>query len=488
MRSSAKTAYRLSKTDFLQYLKCPPEFWLAYHEPLLFASEVTLERQHLRQQGYAVEQLVKQMQRFREDACQLVDFQRTFQTAQLASRSDIVVTDRANGELEIYEIKSSSSVKAEHYDDVAFQVVTARKMGHTVRGAYVITLNSDYVRRGELDVEQLFVIHDITQAVDDRVEFIEAAIKHALEYLGQIPMMSLADYCMDNKLDCRFLRLQHRDLPEYTVFDISFLKHDRRRALLNDGILAIRDVPDDFKLNKKQRLQVAVAKSGEIIIDRDEIARRFDSWEYPLHFLDYETFAYAIPQFDGIRPFQQMCFQYSLHTMERPGAPLRHTGYLSRGVDEPPRCIAEHLRDEMTQLGIGTVFVWYEPFEKGRNAEMGEMYPDLAPFFQEVNERTYDLMRIFSDDLYVHPKFRGKTSIKKVLPVLVPWLNYDELGIGDGLTATIQWYRGATWTSLPESEREKIFNDLWEYCELDTKAMVEIYNVLRSLLTAAPSS
>src|SRR2546430_2863805 len=124
MRASAKMAFRLSKSAYLRYLKCPPEFWLETHEPLLFgAPEATLEYEHLRQQGYAVEQLVKEMQRFRTDESQLVEFQRTFQTAELVSRSDIVIVDKPSGEIEIYEIKASASVKEHHLADLAFQVV-----------------------------------------------------------------------------------------------------------------------------------------------------------------------------------------------------------------------------------------------------------------------------------------------------------------------------------------------------------------------------
>ena len=73
---------------------------------------------------------------------------------------------------------------------------------------------------------------------------------------------------------------------------------------------------------------------------------------------------------------------------------------------------------------------------------------------------------------------KGKTSIKKVLPVLVPSLSYKDLGIAEGLTATIKWFRAATWTTMSDTERLQIFNDLTEYCELDTLAMVEIFNAL----------
>lgn len=472
--------YRLNKTGYLRYLSCPPEFWLEHHEPLLFARPETLEYKHRRQEGYDVEWQVKQLARFRSDEKQSIDFQRVFQTSDLLTRSDVVVTDAATGVVDIYEVKGSSKVKPEHYDDVAFQMCVAERAGAAVGKCYVITLNGDYIRRGDIDNEQLFVITDVTEEVTLRQTEVDKQIKAAFAYLQTIPVPSLADYCAENKLDCRFLQARFSDLPEYTVFDISYLKHDKRRELLQAGVVDITHVPDDFPLSPKQRSQVDAAKSRLETIDRDGIAKRICDWQYPLHFLDYETFAYAVPQFDGIKPFQQMCFQYSLHTIAAPDAEMRHSEYLSRGGDAPPRLLAEHLRQAMTD-GIGTVFVWFEGFEKARNSEMAEMFPDLADFFNEVNEKTCDLMKIFADNLYIHPDFKGKTSIKKVLPVLVPELSYTELGIGDGMSATIKWFHAATRKSLTDEERQTIFNDLHEYCKLDTIAMVEIYNVLRRL-------
>ena len=472
---------RLTKTAYLRYLACPQEFWLDDNEPLFSGQEpITLEHEHLRQQGYAVERFVKQLAKFQPDEVIAVDFQRTFQTADLEARSDLVVTDKSTGEIDLYEIKSAGSVKDDHLDDVAFQKLVAERSGSRVRRAHIVTMNGEYVRRGDLDVEQLFVITDVTDTIAGRMAATEEQIKNAVSYLDSVPIPSLVDYCIENKLDCRFIRRHFTDLPDYTVFDISFLKHDKRRELLAAGIIDIIDVPDDFRLSSKQQLQVQAAKTRDIFINHDEIAKRFNSWEYPLHFLDYETFAYAIPQFEGIRPFQQMCFQYSLHTIDLPESEIRHSEYLSHGDDDPPRVVADHLKESMSG-GIGTVFVWYEAFEKGRNQEMAEMFPDLADFFTEVNEKTYDLMKIFSDNLYIHPEFKGKTSIKKVLPVLVPWLSYEELGIAEGLSATIKWFRAATWDTISDAERMQIFNDLAEYCELDTLAMVEIFNVLKAL-------
>lgn len=461
------------------FLSCPNEFWLSVHQPLLMAKTDSLDYAHRRQEGYEVERYAKLLSRFADNTNCTVDFQRTFQTADLAARSDVVVTDTATGVIDIYEIKASSKVKDEHCDDLAFQKVTAMRSGTTVGSTFVITLNSEYVRNGEIDVEGLFTVTEVTDTVDAKLAGTEASIQAAFDYLKTEPIPAIEDYCQSNKLDCRFIQLNFPDLPERTIFELYTMRHEKRRELLREGIIALADIPDDFHLSDKQRLHVEVSKLTAPQIDADTIREKLDSWEYPLHFLDYETFAYAIPQFDGLKPFQQMVFQYSLHTIDAPGAEMRHSEYLSRGDDGLSRSVAENLRDAMSG-GIGTVLVWYESFEKGRNDEMAAMFPDLADFFNEVNEKTYDLMKIFSENLYIHPDFKGRNSIKKVMPVLVPSLDYTALGISDGLAATIKWFHAAK-RKLPDVERETIFQDLLEYCTLDTLAMVEIYDVLRKL-------
>ncbi len=472
---------RLTKTAYLRYLSCPNEFWLDQNIPSILSKDVnTLEYEHLRQQGYDVERYVKMLQRFHPDDTKLVEFQRAFQTDDLYARSDVTVTDKATGVIDIYEVKSSASVKDEHYDDLAFQKITAERSGFTIGRSNVITMNGEYVRRGDLDVEQLFNVTDVSDVIDGLIPKTEQQIADAIAYADSEPVPMLSAYCKDNKLDCAFIRLHFPDLPDYTIFDVSRLNKSKISDLLELDVIDIVDIPDDFPLSAKQRIQVAAAKTREVAIDRDKIRELIDGWEYPLHFLDYETFSYAIPLFDGVRPFQQMCFQYSLHTIREKGGEIGHRYFLSTGEAEPPRSMVEQLLQDMAG-DVGTVFVWYEPFEKSRNDEMAAMYPEFADFFAEVNSRVFDLMKIFSDHLYVHPDFRGSSSIKKVMPVIVPELSYNDLGIRDGMTASISWFRATTWTSLGEDERRRIYSDLQKYCYLDTWAMVEIFNRLENL-------
>ena len=487
MHAKPKMDFRLTKTAYLSYLKCPQEFWLRHHQPPLFASPITLESDHLFRQGNEVQRLVRSLERFQSNDLQIVDFERTFQTADFFARCDVTVTDKATGEISIYEIKAASSVKDEHYDDVAFQKMVVEASGFAVGRCCVITMNGEYVRQGDIDAEQLFIINDVTEKVAAMQNATEQQARNAQVYLTSEFEPSLVEYAKSrhsskHEFKCIAVQTYFSNLPDYTVFHVPRIHKPKLFDLLEKGIIDLREIPDDFEFSDKQREYIAAAKSNEIKIEREAIKQHVESWQYPLHFLDYETFQYAIPQFDGVSPFQQMCFQYSLHTIDSPGSELRHNEYLARHDEQnPPLALAEHLKNAMSN-GIGTVFVWYESFEKTRNDEMAARFPEYKDFFEEVNAKTVDLMKIFSERLYVHPDFKGRNSIKKVLPVLCPDVpSHAELGIKEGLTASISWYRAVKWENMPDAERLRIFNDLREYCELDTRAMIDIYRVLAAL-------
>jgi CRISPR/Cas system-associated exonuclease Cas4 (RecB family) len=469
----------LTKSRYLQFLTCPREFWLAHHKPELFQMEETLQHDHLRKQGYAVQKLARELSVFHPAPRKQIEFERVFQTDTLYAKADAVITDLETGEISIFEIKSSASVKPEHIEDLAFQKTAAEAAGARVAVVYLIIVNNTYVRNGRIDAEQLCAVHDVTAQVLERQPETFQLIQSAFDYLASpAPEAAIIGYC-GSKLDCTFIRHHFPELPDYTVFEIGNLKKEKRDALLNAGIVDITQVPDDFALSDRQRRQVAAARSGEPFIDAEAIKSALDAVLYPLHFLDYESFSYAVPQYSGIRPYQQMVFQYSLHTVAGPGSPVEHKYFLSDGTGDPPLELARSLRNACSG-GIGKVVVWSQGFEKTVNKQIGEMYPEFAAFFAEVNEKTFDLRKIFSDHYYLHPAFRGSTSIKKVIPVLAPHLSYENLAVGDGMTASITWFNMAT-GRMEEVERRQTYEDLCKYCHMDTWAMVEIYEFLKAI-------
>ena len=78
----------------------------------------------------------------------------------------------------------------------------------------------------------------------------------------------------------------------------------------------------------------------------------------------------------------------------------------------------------------------------------------------------------------------GRSSIKVVLPTLVPELSYEGLAIQDGMGAAVG-YRRMMDPATATDEAEQLYRDLLDYCNLDTLAMVEIYRALRRLPNAS---
>lgn len=218
-------------------------------------------------------------------------------------------------------------------------------------------------------------------------------------------------------------------------------------------------------------------KSGEPLINKGQITRELQNLEYPLSFLDYETYGAAVPLFDGYEPHKHIVFQYSLHVLDAPDSEPRHLEYLIIDNEDPSPALLDqlvmHLPDQ------GSVIVWNKSFEMTKNREMAERYPEYREFIEDLNARVYDLMEIFSKGLYIHPDFHGSASIKKVLPVIVPDLEqgYSGLQISNGEGAMLAWYEIISGV-IPNIDIEQIRQDLLAYCKLDTLAMVKIYEVL----------
>ena len=206
---------------------------------------------------------------------------------------------------------------------------------------------------------------------------------------------------------------------------------------------------------------------------RDELGKL----EYPLYFLDYETYPIAIPPYSGYKPYQHIVFQYSLHIVHTPDAEPQHFGDLILGGD-PSEMIAEQLRAHIGDTG--TVISWYKTFENCRNRELAQLVPKYKDFLQNLIARTYDLMDIVEDQHYVHLGFEGKASIKKVLPVLVPGLSYEGMAVKSG-TDAIEGYRQMSKGELLDDAMAQKRIDMLEYCKLDTLAMVEIWKQFRDI-------
>ena len=212
------------------------------------------------------------------------------------------------------------------------------------------------------------------------------------------------------------------------------------------------------------------------MINKKEIQEFLKTFKFPLYFLDYETLAGTMPAFDGVRPYQQVPFQYSLHILESPDAELEHKEYLHAENTLPVEHLLKKFKKDIGKKG--SVVVWNQSFEKSCNVAMGEFKPKYAKFLEDVNNRIVDLMIPFSEGWYVDKDFFGSASIKSVLPVLIPDLSYKDLNVQGGNSAQRIWMETII-DGKNKDDKKQIMDDLIKYCTLDTLAMVKIYEVLK---------
>jgi CRISPR/Cas system-associated exonuclease Cas4 (RecB family) len=473
---------KLSKTNYLSYLACPEECWMSFHQPELMPP-FSKDAKHNVEQGNIIDQLAQE--RFKHGGVingafipqHQIAFQYQVQSEKFLVKADITVF-HGEKECDIYEVKSSTKLKTEHKVDIAFQRMVFESQGYKVRRTFLIHVNSKYPFQNPPDLKELLQIKEVTAKVDGMMEDTRRQAEEAWEWIhrDRLPAITTLTHPCGNGLDCVYLQHYHPPSPAYTIFDISRLRGKKQNALLEMGIIDIQEVPADFKLSDKQRLQVDVAQQKKVVINQADIKTVLSDLAYPIHFLDYETFAYVLPLHEGIYPYQQMVFQYSLHVIESEGSEVQHFEYLMPSKETPMEELFEQMSQQIHPTE-GTVIVWNESFEKTQNKLMAKRLPQYADFLHSVNDRVYDLMKVFSQGLYVHPDFKGSASIKKVLPVLCPELNYQDLEIQNGGDAVIQWHH-MTDGRMTEEEAKQTFQDLLKYCELDTWAMVRIWEEL----------
>ena len=396
------------------------------------------------------------------------------------------ILHKTDGGWAIYEVKSTSfpefngnPAKLDKYlPDVAYQKWVLTKCGVNVTGVFLVCLNSDYVRQGELDIQKLFVINDMDEMIANEYDKVEARQAEAKKLLQQTeePEMDIWEGCK-KPYECAFYDYCSRHLPSPSVFDMYRMQFSKKLEYYRKGMITYDDIKNE-KLTPVRRIQIDSSLANEPHINKDSIEKFLETITYPIYFLDFESMQPAIPPFDNMKPYQQICFQYSLHIIENEGGPLLHKEHLGVSGSDPRRALAEQLCQDIP-MDVCTL-VYNKSFECTRLKEMAEWFPDLAEHLLNIRENIVDLLVPFQQGDYYLPSMGGSFSIKVVLPSLFPddpSLDYHNLegGVQSGNDAMtifpkIQY--------MSPDEQEKTRKALLEYCCLDTYAMVKVWEKL----------
>lgn len=487
----------LSKSTYMRGIKCPKSVYLNKHGKAL-RDEMSDNQEFVFEQGTEVGLLAQELfpngvdcspesyfdygpsiQKTKEliDNEQKVIYEASFQFDGVLCAMDILV--KSGDGYKAYEVKSSTSVSDIYIKDASLQYYVMINSGLKIKDISIVYINNEYVRKGKVDIKQLFTEESILNEVLELQKEVPLNIKAFKKVLEgkTIPQVDIGPHC-GSPYPCDFMGHCWKHVPEYSVFDISRLRSEKKFEMYSRGIMSFEQITEEAQeefLNHKQIIQVKSELEQTIVIEKDSIQEFIDDLNFPMYFLDFETMQTAIPLYDNCRPYQMLVFQYSMHKMENTDAELKHMEYLANPKDGDPRLkfIEQLILDCESR---GDILTYNIAFERTRMNELIADFPKYEKSLQKIIDRMKDLMIPFQQGWYYKPEMRGSYSIKKVLPALVPELSYGDLEIQEGGTASAVFSQMAS--GKFEEDVEKTRKALLAYCCLDTFAMVKLYEKL----------
>ena len=481
----------LSKTKYITGLQCPRLIWIQIHEPEK-VPETDPVTSHIFDQGHLVGELAKTLfpggidiphENFMGNISKTKEilkkrvplFEAGVLSGNIYSRLDILCPS-GETDWDIFEVKSSTGVKEVHVNDTAFQRYCCTQAELNINKCHLISINNKYVKDGDIDPKGFFSIHDITDQVEEAVVGIQDKINDIIEVMNRAtcPEMIIGSHCT-NPYTCALTDCWDT-LPDHNVFSL-YYGGKKAFEMYNSGIITIGEIPDDYKLNDQQFIQKSCVISGEPHVDQEAIRGFLAGLQYPLYYLDFETIGPAVPLFNGVRPYQDIPFQYSLHVVKDEFSKPKHFSFLADSAGDPRPALLKNMKSVIGNEG--SILAYNKGFEEGVLKDLARAFPEYSDWIAQICSRLVDLLVPFRNFNYYHPAQKGSASLKVVLPAITD-KGYEDLDINDGQIASIL-YLSAIYGDMPETERVKVMSDLEKYCGRDTEGMIGIVEKLREL-------
>ncbi len=384
---------------------------------------------------------------------------------------DILVRD--GDSWRVFEVKSSMGVSETYETDAALQYYVLSGSGLKVVDFSIVHLNREYILRDALDVEGLFARVSVLETCRSQMADIETDVKRLRRVLQESvePVIDIGEHC-HVPYGCDYIGHCWKHIPEPSIFDLPRLRSRRLFKLYRSGVVRIEDIPDDFPVGRAT-VAVQAHKDRKPFVDRHAIRSFMDSLSDPLQFMDFETIFAAVPLFKGTRPYQQVPFQFCYGTVEN-SSDVRWIDFLAETGSDPRREFVEQLlRAAGTE---GSVLVYNKVFEIARLRELADLFPERRQSIEQLIGRIRDLLDVFRGGFFYDPRMLGSNSIKAVLPIFAPDLDYGNLEIQDGGSASKAF-------EALQNERDHeviagVRHALKLYCRNDTEGMRRIQSGL----------
>jgi len=423
-------------------------------------------------------------------------FQATFYYENILIKVDILHKNE-EGNWELYEVKTStneSKKRKEFVPDLAIQKWVLFNCLDNFSSSNLITMNGDYrfkeedKKNEEERIQNLFKIIPYDSIIQEEFEKIQDYVDDIIDMLSKNvpPLHTIGSVCKSP--DCRFKSYCWKSINDnpMSVETLTRINDKKRINFRDQGIQSIDEIKDQkiFGTSERQKLQWACAVNKKPYINIEEIKSFNESLKFPLYFFDVETYMQAIPKFKGSKPLEQIVFQASLHVVrsEEEFANPEHYEFLYKKTDDPRPHLLSFLQNHIKN--DGSIVVYHQSFEKSILTGLKNYLPESDTYIDELIDTFVDLENPFKKTHLYFNEFKGSSSIKEVFSLLEKNLSYKDLDINNGAEAQYRYYQFVKGLIQEEKELEDLFTALFEYCKLDTLAMVKICIYLKNIVNS----
>jgi len=483
----------LTKSKFIAGEQCLKRLYLLVHEPDL-GMQADESDQSIIEQGRQVGLLARQMfpggvavaSRNPEEAIRATRelianpdvpaiFEAAFEHQSVLVRVD-VLHRRRDKRWRLIEVKSTTDVRDHHLPDVAIQHRVASRSGLDLASSCLAHVNRDYIYQGgTIDAHRFFRVRNVTRRVEKLQPQLPAELRSQFRVLqmDEAPKIPGGRHCTE-PVTCEFFDHCNPAPPADHILWLPRIHAAEVAKLVDLGIQSIHDIPENYPLSRRLRRACTSVQTGTPWFS-PELNGELKRLKYPVYFMDFETVNPCIPRFPGMRPYDQLPYQWSVHVQRQPGEAPKHLEFLATDQSDPRPAFISALCDALGDYG--SVVAYNQQFESQRLSELASWLPEFAGRIEKIQRRLWDLLPIVRNHVY-HPAFGGSYSLKSVLPALVPGMGYDGMAVADGQAAGLFW-ESVIGSECDEIERPEKRKALLDYCRQDTLGMVRIVERLR---------
>ena len=468
-------------SNYMKCSECERHNWLVKNSPEsyeqdeahIFMENTTKEAKELAKKLFKGVQINEidasyETQKALKNNCTLFDAY--FENDVASCTVDILVMK--NSKADIYLVKSGVNI---YYfaKELSFQKMVLKSKGINVKNMYLILIDRDYVRGKKLNIKKLFKITNVNNLDNSRNMYKRAAEIDLTQSLPCEPYSEVKKYCQH----CGFFEYCFKDLPKPNIFEISGMDFATKLNLYNRGIVSFKDfVEKNEETDKAYMKQINCTLSNKPMVNKAKLREFLGNLKYPIGFLDFETVAPLIPEFDKNKVGELIITQFSYHVIEKEGEKPKHYEFIGDGITYPEKdlckALIEYIKPNHTVL-------MYSPYEKTCINHLISKKPSFAKELEAIKKNLVDLEQPFRKKYLYHPLMQGRSSIKKVLPALYPHskkLGYENLEVKNGAMA-VEKYMNLK--NLPKAERLEMIEKLLNYCCMDTLAMVALVEKIK---------